>query len=156
MCDPEKRRASRALAARRMPVDLSLRERDGGRRTTVSARSAIDAPCGVPTPSAGVSFPFVVADGSGHRSTRLAGSMHPAGNVRLRLTFGTACAVGVAMLAVTCGGSTTTITELSGPDAVRCQTEVSAAPSTIPAAGNRVTLTVLAARECAWTASSEA
>ena len=60
-----------------------------------------------------------------------------------------------AMLGAACGGSTT-VTEVIGPDAVRCQTSVSGAPGSIPAAGNRVTLTVSAARECTWNASSEA
>lgn len=60
-----------------------------------------------------------------------------------------------AVLAAACGGSTT-VTEVTGPDAVRCQTSVSGAPASVPSAGNRVTLTVSAARECAWTATSEA
>jgi hypothetical protein len=38
----------------------------------------------------------------------------------------------------------------------RCQTAVSAPPSALPAAGGQVTLAVVAARECTWTAASEA
>jgi Viral BACON domain/Domain of unknown function (DUF5666) len=60
-----------------------------------------------------------------------------------------------AMLTVACGGSTT-VTEVTGPDPVRCQTSVSGAPASVPAAGNRLTLTVTAPRECTWSAASEA
>ncbi len=74
--------------------------------------------------------------------------------MRSRFTFGIVSLVCTATLVAACGGSTA-VTELTGPDTVRCQTAVSAPPSAIPAAGNRVTLTVIAARECTWTASSE-
>lgn len=60
-----------------------------------------------------------------------------------------------AALAAACGGSTTTISEVAGPEAVKCQTTVST-PPTIPHDGSRVTLTVSAARECSWTASTDA
>jgi hypothetical protein len=59
------------------------------------------------------------------------------------------------MLAAACGGSAA-VTEVTGPGELRCQTTVSTPPSSFPAAGNRVTLTVTAARECTWSASSEA
>ncbi len=60
------------------------------------------------------------------------------------------------MIAVACGGSTTTtINEVAGPSGVRCQTSVNT-PGTIPHAGSSLTLTVVAPRECAWTAASEA
>jgi len=61
----------------------------------------------------------------------------------------------LALAAAACGGSTA-VTEVSGPDAVRCQTTVSSPPAALPAGGARLTLTVTAARECAWTAASEA
>lgn len=59
------------------------------------------------------------------------------------------------MLASACGGSTA-VTEVTGPDAVRCQTALSPSPGTFPASGSRVTLTVTAARECTWNASTDA
>ena len=59
------------------------------------------------------------------------------------------------MLATACGGSTA-VTEISGPDTPRCQTSLSPTPGTLPSAGTRVTLTVVAARECAWTMSVDA
>jgi hypothetical protein len=65
--------------------------------------------------------------------------------------------VAIALLAVACGGSTTTTSELAtAPDPVRCQTSVANQPATVPYAGSNVTLTVVAGRECSWTANSGA
>ena len=59
-----------------------------------------------------------------------------------------ACAV------MACGG--TSITQLTGPAAVRCQTSVTTPASSVPASGGTISVSVGAARECSWTASSEA
>lgn len=67
------------------------------------------------------------------------------------MTLGLGAAVCVATLTA-CGGST--ITEVSGPDEVRCQASVTPPPA-FPATGSRVTLTVSAARECTWSATSD-
>ena len=47
------------------------------------------------------------------------------------------------------------MTELGGPEPVRCQASVSGVPSEVPEAGRRVNLTVSSARECAWTVASD-
>ena len=72
------------------------------------------------------------------------------------MTFGALAAACLALLAASCGGSTTTLTEISGPDIVRCATTVSSQPHTFPSGGSRVTVSVVAARECSWTANSDA
>jgi hypothetical protein len=64
----------------------------------------------------------------------------------------------VCLAAVTggaCGGSTA-VTDVVGPDASRCETRVSASSPRIPADGARITLAVIAARECSWSAASDA
>jgi hypothetical protein len=72
------------------------------------------------------------------------------------MTFATLSAACVAALAAACGGSTT-VTEITGPsDAARCQTSVSAPSGAVPADGATLTVTVSAARECEWSAASEA
>jgi hypothetical protein len=58
-----------------------------------------------------------------------------------------------AIQCAACGS--TSVTQVSGPDNIRCQTTLGTAP-TIPAAGGRVTVGVVAARECTWSATSEA
>jgi hypothetical protein len=78
--------------------------------------------------------------------------MHRRRVVHRRLTF---AAVVAAVAAAACGGSTA-VTEISGPDVARCQTSVSPTPGTLPAAGTRLTLTVVSARECTWNLTSEA
>jgi Domain of unknown function (DUF5666)/Viral BACON domain/Putative binding domain, N-terminal len=89
------------------------------------------------------------------RSMHLAESMHSAPTVRMRWTGGLAVVTLLATAVWRCGG-TETITEVAGPDAVKCQTSVSGLPSTFPSSGANATLTVTAARECSWTANSEA
>lgn len=53
-------------------------------------------------------------------------------------------------MTVACGGATG-ITELAGPEPVRCQTTVSGMPGEMPESGRETTLTITAARECGWT-----
>jgi hypothetical protein len=72
------------------------------------------------------------------------------------MTFGSLAAPALALLAVSCGGNTATITEITGPDIVRCATTVSSQQQSFPSAGSRVTVNVVAARECSWTANSDA
>ena len=73
------------------------------------------------------------------------------------MTFGTCLLLVASVLATACGGSTTTLTEVSAaPDAVRCQTSFSAGPSSVPADGSRISVNVIAGRECSWTARSDA
>jgi hypothetical protein len=62
--------------------------------------------------------------------------------------------IATALLALACGG--TTVTELAGPDDVRCQVTLSSDTRTIAAEGGTVNVTVTAARECEWTASTDA
>jgi hypothetical protein len=66
----------------------------------------------------------------------------------------TTFAAAAAFAALTCGGSTS-VSSVSGPDAVKCQTALSAENSGVPAEGGRVIVNVTAARECAWNASSD-
>ena len=83
--------------------------------------------------------------------------MHLCWNVPERMNLRTlTTAAMIAALAAACGGSTTSISEIAAPDAVRCQTSVATTPSTVPHSGSRVTLNVVADRECSWTARSEA
>ena len=82
--------------------------------------------------------------------------MHLCWNVPLRMTFARVLAAStIAALAVACGGTTTTVSEVAGPDAVRCQTSVSTTPPTVPYGGSRITLAVAADRDCTWTAGSD-
>jgi hypothetical protein len=60
----------------------------------------------------------------------------------------------MAILGAACG--TTTSEQIAGPDPVRCQITLSGPPESFPASGATATATIRAARECAWTASSEA
>lgn len=71
------------------------------------------------------------------------------------MTLAIVAAAASATLIVACGG-TTAITELTGPDGVRCQTAVAAPQAALPAGGGRVTLSISAGRECTWTASTDA
>ena len=83
--------------------------------------------------------------------------MHPCWNVPERMNLRTLTAAAmITALTAACGGSTTSISEIAAPDAVRCQTSVATTPSTVPHSGSRVTLSVVADRECSWTARSEA
>ena len=83
--------------------------------------------------------------------------MHLCRDVRVLMNFGKFIVVAaLAALAGGCGGSTTTTSEIAGPTAVRCQASIAPPPSTVPHAGSQLTLTVVAERECTWTATSEA
>lgn len=59
----------------------------------------------------------------------------------------------VALAASACGSGST---QLVGPTGPKCQATVSGVPSSLPAEGGQVSVTVNAARECGWTAASEA
>lgn len=78
--------------------------------------------------------------------------MHSAGVVRVRLNSILLSAVTVAVTA--CGGGTS-ISEVAGPDPIRCQASIPTPPPTVPASGGTVTVAVSAARECSWTARSD-
>jgi hypothetical protein len=72
--------------------------------------------------------------------------------VRRMLTRVSSCAV--AAFAVACGSSTST--NLTPPTTVRCQPAVSASSSAFGTGGGNGSVTVTVARECAWTATSDA
>jgi hypothetical protein len=59
-----------------------------------------------------------------------------------------------AALIVGCGR--TTVTEVVAPDVVRCATAISADTASVPSDGGSVSISVSAARECAWTAEAQA
>jgi hypothetical protein len=60
-----------------------------------------------------------------------------------------------AAASVTCGGSTAVETVV-GPDGVRCQTTLAAQPNSIAPEGGSVSVNVTAARDCTWSASTDA
>lgn len=60
----------------------------------------------------------------------------------------------VVLSSIVAGCGSTSVTEIAGPDATRCQSSLSAV-NPIPASGGRVDATVAAARECDWTVSSQ-
>jgi hypothetical protein len=62
-------------------------------------------------------------------------------------------AVIAAAAAVACGG--TTVTELVGPEAFRCPVLLDGA-SSVPASQSQATVQVVAARECEWSAATNA
>lgn len=70
-----------------------------------------------------------------------------------RATIAAAACIGI-LAATGCGGASET--EIIGPDLIRCATEVSLDPASVPADGARVTVSIHAARECEWTAATEA
>jgi hypothetical protein len=74
--------------------------------------------------------------------------------VRARLDSSRAYILAALVIASGCAGGTT-VTELTGPTGVRCQTGLVSSPSALPAGGGRVNVMVSAARECAWSASSD-
>jgi hypothetical protein len=53
-----------------------------------------------------------------------------------------------------CGG--TESSQLAGPEGVRCLAEITGAPTSVPAAASQATVVVTMARECSWTARSNA
>jgi hypothetical protein len=65
------------------------------------------------------------------------------------------CACVASLLTIRCGGSTS-IATVAGPTGVRCQTAVSVQPTTVPPEGGAVNVHVASARDCTWSASTEA
>src|SRR5688500_2697241 len=63
--------------------------------------------------------------------------------------------LGLFLITSACGGGTS-VSELSGPTGVRCQSGFAVPPAGFPADGGRVTVVVSAARECSWSASADA
>jgi hypothetical protein len=61
----------------------------------------------------------------------------------------------MVVVVTACGGGSTTLTELSGPTASRCEANAAASSRTIAAAGGRLTLTVTTGRECGWSVASD-
>jgi Viral BACON domain/Putative binding domain, N-terminal len=84
----------------------------------------------------------------------LAGKMHRSGAVLSHTARATLYGLTVATLAFACGGTTTE--QVIGPTASRCQIATTAPPPAVPASGSQVSLNVTAARDCTWTATSEA
>ena len=60
-----------------------------------------------------------------------------------------------ALATITACGNSANVSTVAGPSIVRCGISVTGAGSSAPAAGGTGTLTVSAARECAWSARSE-
>ena len=54
------------------------------------------------------------------------------------------------------GCSGTEVSELAAPDGVRCLTELSGVPTSLPGTASQVTAVVATERECSWTATSSA
>jgi hypothetical protein len=79
---------------------------------------------------------------------------HHASNavVHQRLCFVLGCLL--ACVAAGCSGSSVTTT--AAPTPVKCTTSLSGLPASVPATGTKVQATVSAARECSWSATSEA
>lgn len=62
----------------------------------------------------------------------------------------------LAVVAAGCGSSVTTSTNVTAPDAPRCQVSVTPSATTYRSAGGTGTLNITVARECSWSASSAA
>ncbi|HOC18854.1 MAG TPA: BACON domain-containing protein [Vicinamibacterales bacterium] len=73
--------------------------------------------------------------------------------MQYRFTLPLRYVIVVALLASACSSGST---QLVGPAAPKCQATVSGVPTSVPAEGAQVKVSVSAARECGWTASSEA
>jgi hypothetical protein len=73
-------------------------------------------------------------------------------SIRLRLLI----ALALAIAAAACGSSTTTSTSTAPATVSRCGVTIGATDLTVPSSGGSGTLAVTTARECAWTASSNA
>ncbi len=67
----------------------------------------------------------------------------------------TGIAACLAIVAAT-GCGRTSVTEVIAPDAVRCTAEISPNSASMPADGGRVTISITAARECGWSAQTDA
>jgi hypothetical protein len=78
----------------------------------------------------------------------------PTRSVLQLLNFRTPLAIAAVLAAAACGS--TAISELTGPDPVRCQAALSTPQAPLSSAGAQLSLAVSAARECTWTATSEA
>lgn len=63
-------------------------------------------------------------------------------------------AVVVTLTTAACGG--TSVSQMTGPDPVRCDVTLSAASASVPAAGSQLNVEVQTARDCTWTARSQA
>ena len=69
-------------------------------------------------------------------------------------SFGFLLGCVVACLAAGCGGNSVTTTE--APTPVKCTTNLSGLPASVPSTGTKVQATVSAARECSWSATTDA
>jgi hypothetical protein len=58
----------------------------------------------------------------------------------------------VLLLLAACGG--TDVSQLTGPDGVRCVTAITGAPPSLPAAASQASVVVSTERECSWSATS--
>lgn len=79
--------------------------------------------------------------------------MHRRGGVLSHAARRLLCGPAVAIVAVACGGATSE--QLIGPTGSRCQIGL-APPPAVPASGSDVSVAVTAARDCTWTAASDA
>jgi uncharacterized protein (UPF0303 family) len=72
----------------------------------------------------------------------------------LRATIQLLLFVVASVVIAACGS--TSVTNVAGPGAVRCTASISSSSSVVPADGGTVALSVSAARDCTWSAQSEA
>jgi hypothetical protein len=59
-----------------------------------------------------------------------------------------------ALLAAACGE--TSVTQMTGPEPVRCELTLSAPSASVPAAGSQLNVGISTARDCTWSATSHA
>src|SRR6187549_3316328 len=76
-------------------------------------------------------------------------------STRPALSAGPILAACLAVLTVTACGNSTNV-NVAGPSIAKCGVSISGSSSPAPATGGSGTLTVTTARECAWSARSEA
>ena len=62
----------------------------------------------------------------------------------------------IVSVALVAGCSDTSISQLNGPSASRCQTALTGVPESIPPSGSRLSASVVTTRECPWTATADA
>jgi len=60
------------------------------------------------------------------------------------------------LIALPLAGCGTEVSQLAGPDGLRCLTEISGLPSSVTASASQVTGLVVTERECSWVATSSA
>jgi hypothetical protein len=60
----------------------------------------------------------------------------------------------LSLLAAGCGD--TTVTQVTGPEQVRCQITLSSSAANVPAAASQLSVNVTAARDCGWSSASDA